>query len=123
MAALGRCYQILAIIGFRHDSNKCAFAEFSKLSPRKSPYEPQRRGERTGEKTVAKVVSELPIPSPALFTVSDAARVLRRSPSTIYRHCALGQLPASRVGNQLWIGPDDLARFLQRQRRVAKSKH
>ncbi len=37
MACLGRCYQILAITGFRHHSNKCAFAEFSKLSARKCP--------------------------------------------------------------------------------------
>ena len=87
-----------------------------------APYEPQRRGERSGEKTVAKVVSELPIPSPALFTVSDVARVLRRSPATIYRYHALGQLPARRVGNQLWITPHDLARLLQRQRKVDKSK-
>ena len=48
------------------------------------------------------------------------ARVLRRSRATIYRHHALGQLPARRVGNQLWIAPDDLARLLQRQRKVGK---
>ena len=81
-----------------------------------APYEPQPLGESTAKKQGAKVHSELPICAPALLTVSDVARVLRKSSATVYRLCALGELPARRVGNQIWIAPDDLARLLQRQR-------
>ena len=86
-----------------------------------APYEPQPLGEITGKKQGVRVPSELPIGAPALLTVNDVARVLRKSSATIYRLCALGQLPARRVGNQIWIAPDDLARVLQRHRNGSRA--
>jgi excisionase family DNA binding protein len=59
-----------------------------------------------------RTVSELPITSPALISVTEVARVLRRSAATIYALCARGELRASRIGNQLRIAPQDLAAFL-----------
>src|SRR5262249_25535188 len=44
-----------------------------------APTEPQPRPEAPGAKTVPQVGSELPIPSPALLTVSQVARALRYS--------------------------------------------
>ena len=90
-----------------------------------APYEPHALGGMTAKKQGVKVPSELPICAPALLTVNDVARVLGKSSATIYRLCALGELPAKRVGNQLWIVPDDLARLLQWQRngRTASFTH
>jgi excisionase family DNA binding protein len=69
------------------------------------------------DKKALRAASELPIPSPALFTVSEVARVLRSSAATIYALCAHCELAATRVGNRLWIAPTDLASFLARTRR------
>jgi len=81
-----------------------------------APYEPQPLGGITAKEQGVRVPSELPICAPAFLTVNDVARALGKSSATIYRLCALGQLPAKRVGNQIWITPDDLARLLQEQR-------
>ncbi len=86
-----------------------------------APYEPQPLGGITTKKQDATIFSELPICTPALFTVSDVARVLRRSTATVYRYCARGTLPATRIGNQLWVAPDELARFIQQQRKGGES--
>ncbi len=49
---------------------------------------------------------------PALLTVREAAELLRVRPVTVYRLCARGALPHSRVSNAIRIRTEDLERLL-----------
>jgi excisionase family DNA binding protein len=50
----------------------------------------------------------------ALLTVREAAELLRVRPVTVYRLCARGALPHSRVSNAIRIHAQDLDRLLHR---------
>jgi len=44
----------------------------------------------------------------AVLTVNEVAAYLKISPTTVWRHCVRGQLPAFRVGRQWRVAREDL---------------
>ncbi len=56
------------------------------------------------------------LPIAGLLTRAEAAELLKVSPRTLYRLSKAGTLPIVRVGRQVRIHPDDLARFIEKAR-------
>ncbi len=59
---------------------------------------------------------DTPLPISALLTRAEAADLLKVSPRTLHRLTRAGTLPVVRVGRQVRIHPDDLARFIEKAR-------
>ena len=60
--------------------------------------------------------TDTPLPIAGLLTRAEAAELLKVSPRTLYRLSRAGTLPIVRVGRQVRIHPDDLARFIEKAR-------
>ncbi|MBI3182153.1 MAG: helix-turn-helix domain-containing protein [Myxococcales bacterium] len=52
-----------------------------------------------------------------LLTVAEVSKQLGVSPATVYKLCAQGELPSTRVANSIRIAPGDLTAYLGRSRR------
>lgn len=58
----------------------------------------------TGERTTSETTT--------MLTVPEVAAYLKISPTTVWRHCVSGHLPAFRVGRQWRIERRDLERWI-----------
>jgi excisionase family DNA binding protein len=60
--------------------------------------------------------NERQLPSPKLHLIDEVAAILRASTRTVRRRIARGELVACRLGRSIRVHPDDLARYIDRQR-------
>ncbi len=60
--------------------------------------------------------TDTPLPIAGLLTPTEVAKLLKVSPRTLHRLIGAGKLPIVRVGRQVRIHPDDLARFIEKAR-------
>lgn len=62
------------------------------------------------------VETNTPLPLSGLLTRAEAAEFLKVSPRTLHRLTTAGALPIVRIGRQVRIHPDDLARLIETAR-------
>ncbi len=60
--------------------------------------------------------ADSPLSIAGLLTRTEAAELLKVSPRTLHRLSNAGTLPIVRIGRQVRIHPDDLARFIEKAR-------
>lgn len=54
------------------------------------------------------MTNEQPNPDAEVLTVAEVAAYLKISPTTVWRHCAQGKLPAFQIGRQWRVERRDL---------------
>ena len=52
----------------------------------------------------------------AMLTVGEVAALLRVCTATVYKLCAVGEIPSLRILNSIRVSPQDLAEFIRRRR-------
>jgi len=61
--------------------------------------------------------------SNTVWTIPEVADYLKVSPSKLYQMVQRGELPSIKIGRQVRITEDDLARWLDGQRSVTTTLH